>query len=473
MALYDKLASFNGRIVMLGCGSIGQGSLPLFLRHIDLKPTQITIIAADNRGHEIAEEYGIKFIIQALTPENYSQVLAPMLGKGDFLVNLSVDVDSVSLIQVCQQQGAMYIDTCIEPWAGVYDNPKLPYNERTNCFLRRRALNLREQYPAGSPTAVIAHGANPGLVSHFVKQALLNIAEDSEVEIETPITREGWAELSQSLGVKVIHIAERDTQVSETPKRPGEFVNTWSVDGFVGEGSQPAELGWGTHEKTMPRDARRQESAAEPSIYLLRPGAGTRVRSWTPLEGQYIGWLITHNESISLSDYLTVRANDKVIYRPTCHYAYHPCDDAVLSLHEFAGKGWEMQERKRLMIDEITSGMDELGVLLMGIERGAYWYGSRLSAEETRLLIPHNNATMLQVTVAVLSGFIWALENPTSGIVESEDMDFERILEIAHPYLGHMVGQYSSWTPLNDRCRLFPEEIDESDPWQFTNILVS
>ena len=110
-------------------------------------------------------------------------------------------------------------------------------------------------------------------------------------------------------------------------------------------------------------------------------------------------------------------------YRPTVHYAYHPCDDAVLSLHELAGKNWRMQARKRLMMDEIAKGIDELGVLLMGHAKGAYWYGSRLSIEEARELAPHNNATSLQVTAAVLAGVIWAIENPRAGIVEPEEMD--------------------------------------------------
>jgi homospermidine synthase len=79
---------------------------------------------------------------------------------------------------------------------------------------------------------VLTHGANPGLVSHFVKQALLNIASDTGVAA-SPRTREEWAALAHKLGVKVIHIAERDTQVANRPKRPNEFVNTWSVDGFV------------------------------------------------------------------------------------------------------------------------------------------------------------------------------------------------------------------------------------------------
>ena len=469
-------ARFSGRLVMLGFGSIGQGVLPLILRHIDLPRERITIVTAEERGRAVAEEYGIRFVIEPATRANYRDLLTPLLGPGDFLLNLSVDVSSVALMRLCQELGALYLDTVVEPWAGGYTDPALSPSQRSNYAMREEAIGLREAM-RGGPTTITAHGANPGLVSHFVKQALLDIARDTGAPVATPppaTDRAAWARLAQSLGVKVIHIAERDTQVSNRPKRVGEFVNTWSVEGFVGEGCQPAELGWGTHEKALPADGRRHGFGCDAAIYLLRPGASTRVRTWTPLEGPFHGFLITHNESISLADYYTVRdAGGRVLYRPTAHYAYHPCDDAVLSVHELAGKNWRMQPESRLMTDEITSGIDELGVLLCGHARGAYWYGSRLSIEEARRLVPHNNATSLQVTVAVLAGVIWAMENPRAGLVESDELDHARILEICRPYLGEVVGAYSDWTPLQDRARLFPEELDESDPWQFGNIRVA
>ena len=154
------------------------------------------------------------------------------------------------------------------------------------------------------------------------------------------------------------------------------------------------------------------------------------------------------------------------------HYAYHPCDDAVLSLHEFAGKNWQLQSEKRLMMHEIAHGMDELGVLLMGHARNAYWYGSRLTIEETRRRAPYNNATSLQVAAAVLGGLVWAIENPQSGIVEADYLDHERVLDVARPYLGDLVGVYSDWTPLVDRGTLFAEDLDRGDPWQFKNFRV-
>ncbi len=462
---------FPGRLIFVGFGSIGQGVLPLILRHIGLNKERITIVTSDARGEAEALEYGIRFIKQPLNRDNYQQVLKPMLGKGDFLLNLSVEVSSLALIRLCADLDALYLDTCIEPWAGGYTDTSLTPSQRSNYALREAALALRDELN-GSPTAVITHGANPGLVSHLVKQALLNIAADTGLQVSMPTSRDQWAALAQQLGVKVIHIAERDTQVANTHKHMGEFVNTWSIDGFVGEGCQPAELGWGSHEKALPPAGHRHEFGRGSAIYLMRPGAGTKVRTWTPRAGHFHGFLITHSEAISIADYYSVKQGDTVAYRPTVHYAYHPCDDAVMSVHELAGRNWHQQEKQRLLMSEIVSGVDELGVLLAGHNKGAYWYGSQLSCTEARQLAPYNNATSTQVCISVLAGIVWAMENPQRGVIEPDEMDFQRALQICMPYLGSVVGEYTDWTPLKDRGRLFPEDLDTSDPWQFRNVLV-
>lgn len=462
---------FKGRLVMVGFGSIGQGVLPLLLRHIGISPERITVVAAEDRGSQELAQYGIKFIKERLTRDNYRRVLEPLLSRGDFMLNVSVEVSSVALIKLCWEKGVLYLDSCIEPWAGGYTDPALPVERRTNYALREHALTLKSGN-ATSPTAVVTHGANPGLVSHLMKQALLNIAADTGLQVSEPRSRSEWAALARTLGITAIHIAERDTQVGSEPKAVGEFVNTWSIDGFVGEGSQPAELGWGTHERYYPADGRGHDHGSQAAIYLMQPGAATRVRTWTPIARHFHGFLITHGESISIADYLSVREEGQVVYRPTVHYAYHPCDAAVMSIHELAGRNYVQQERQRILMKEITSGIDELGVLLAGHKRNAYWYGSQLSIEEARALLPYNNATSLQVTVSVLAGMVWAMENPARGLVEPEEMDFRRVLDICRPYLGKVVGEYSDWTPLTGRERMFPEDIDPADPWQFKNVRV-
>jgi homospermidine synthase len=376
------------------------------------------------------------------------------------------------MIAFCQKLGALYLDTVVEPWAGYYTDVTLTPSQRSNYALREGVLALRRDLPRPS-TAVSCCGANPGMVSWFVKQALLNLARDLGRDAAAPVDRAGWARLMRDLGVKGIHIAERDTQRARSPKPQGVFRNTWSIEGFISEGLQPSELGWGTHERHMPAIGQRHTFGCDAAIYLLQPGAGTRVRSWTPTARAQHGFLVTHNESISIADYFTLREGTDVVYRPTCHYAYHPCDDAVLSLHEMAGRQWKPQPTLQMLEeDDIADGVDELGVLLYGHARNAYWFGSRLSIEETRALAPYQNATGLQVTSAVLAGMVWALENPEAGIVEADEIDFARCLGIQRPYLGQVFGEYTDWTPLDDRGLLFPEAVDAADPWQFCNVLV-
>lgn len=460
---------------MIGFGSIGRGTLPLIERHFDYDKSRFVILDPIDADRAIADKHGVRFIHKAVTKDNFREVLTPLLTQGGgqgFCVNLSVDTSSLAIMELCREIGALYVDTVVEPWAGFYFDKSTGPDKRSNYALRETLLEAKRKNPGGT-TAVSTCGANPGMVSWFVKQALLNLASDMKMDVTEPKTRAEWGALMHKVGVKGIHIAERDTQRSKKPKPMDVFVNTWSVEGFVSEGLQPAELGWGTHEKWMPDNGRTHASGCGAAIYLLQPGANTRVRSWCPTPGAQYGFLVTHNESISIADYFTLRDGEKVIYRPTCHYAYHPANDAVLSLHEMFGATGKMQSDWHILDEnEIVDGIDELGVLLYGHSKNAYWYGSQLSIEETRRLAPYQNATGLQVSSAVLAGMVWALENPKAGIVEADELDFRRCLEVQLPYLGPVKGYYTDWTPLNDRPGLFPEDIDENDPWQFRNILV-
>lgn len=476
MANWPVYATITGPIVMIGFGSIGRGTLPLIERHFNFDKSRLVVIDPSDADRKLLDERGIRFIQQAVTRENYRELLSPLLTAGGgqgFCVNLSVDTSSLDLMKLCRELGALYIDTVVEPWLGFYFDQSAGPAARSNYALRETVRAEAAASPGG-PTAVSCCGANPGMVSWFVKKALLDIARDTGVTTPEPATRDGWAALAQTLGVKGVHIAERDTQRVRKPKPMDVFWNTWSVEGFISEGLQPAELGWGTHERWMPDNGRTHEQGCGAAIYLLQPGANTRVRTWCPTPGAQYGFLVTHNEAISIADYFTVRdASGAAVYRPTCHYAYHPANDAVLSLHEMFGRAGQRQSAIHVLDEtEIVDGIDELGVLVYGHARNAYWYGSQLSIEEARNLAPYQNATGLQVSSAVLAGMVWALENPSAGIVEADEMDWRRCLEVQSPYLGPVKGYYTDWTPLANRPGLFPEDIDTADPWQFRNVLV-
>lgn len=479
---------------MIGFGCLGQGVIPLLFKHLGIKSSQLTIITADPihniddiNQQAIIQEFELKILVSPLTEQNYQKILKPLVNQNDFILNLSVAVSSAALIELAKKQKALYLDTCIEPWAGgynytAYDN----IYECTNHAMRSKVVNTNShqahqahQTTNNNPTAILCQGANPGLISQFVKQALLNIAQDNNLNMQPasqPTSQQDWALLAQKLNIKTIHIAERDTQTTNLQQKKSNnynkfFYNTWSVDGFLSEGTQPAELSFGTHENHFPSDG--NHCAGDKNIiYLNRPGLSTKVRTWTPSYGAFHGYLITHNEIISLSKFLRITENNQTVYCPTIHYSYRPCDDAIYSIQQLQYNEYKPQEKTKVLQAEIIDGYDELGVLLMGNQKGAYWYGSRLSIQEARQLCKFNSATSLQVVAGVIAGMIWAIENPNRGIIEPEQLDHDRIMEIASPYLGKLFGEYTTWTPLVNRDSMFPEDLDWDDPWQFKNIQV-
>jgi homospermidine synthase len=460
---------FAGRVLMIGCGSIGQATLPLLRRHLALPEGGLTVLEASEHGRALAAAHQARFVHCHLKPATYQRELARRLRPGDLLLNLSVDVSSADLVEWCSEHGVLYVDTSIEPWPGVFDNPMLTLRERTNFLTRDAMLRLGRRGVAGAPTAVVDHGANPGLVSHFVKQALLDLSTGLGRSAQLPGDASGWATLARDVGVTLIQISERDTQAADRPKRPNEFVNTWSIDGFVDELMQPAELAIGTAEPGKPPGAHwhRRRSG---SVYLHRPGGATFARSWLPSTGGFQGLLMSHDEVFSIADHLSLRQSSRFEYRPTVMFVYHPCDDAMLSALELEGRGWQPQPARRILNAELVTGMDELGVLLAGHTRNAYWFGSQLSIGEARRHVPHTNATCLQVAAGALAATIWAIRHPQEGLREADDLDFRECLDVARPYLGTLVGAYTDWTPLQGRGELFKERLDADRPWLLRNV---
>lgn len=399
-------------------------------------------------------EFGIAFHIFPLNEKNYLPVLREFLRSGDLLINTSVDVSSLALIQWCQANDVLYLDTCIEPWAGGYDDSRNPIEHTTNYWLREQVLTHRSK---GRATAVIAHGANPGMVSHFVKQGLLELAEFKGVRIT-----ESFAELAMTLGIRTIQVAERDTQHDGKPLSAGEFANTWSVDGLLSEAFQHAELGWGSHERALPAYANQYEFGCRSGIYLNARSANVKVKSWVPSSGEQSAYLITHHEALSISSFLTVRGyRECVMYRPTVFYAYHPTERTCSSLDRWVASGFKPPLHKTLIRDDVQSGYDELGVLLV-FDGGAYWYGSTLTYAHAAKLAPHNNATSLQVASAMIGALEWMFKHPWEGVVEAEDIPHDAVLSVAIPYLGHVRGALTTWQPAGAGQLQFADFLEKS-----------
>ena len=317
------------RILILGCGSVNQAVLPLLVRDVKIAPSAITVIDFVDNRDRIADlvAAGVTYKQLQITPENLDEVLSAHVSAGDMLLDLAWNIDAPTILTWCHDRGVRYLNTSVEVWDPYEDLASTPPLERT-LYVRHQSLAAMIARWGGNsgPTAVLEHGANPGLVSHFAKQALVEIstalltdgkAGSRKSALEAALASGQYNQLSMLTGTKVIQVAERDTQISMQPKEPGEFVNTWSVEGFFEEGIAPAEMGWGTHERTLPKNAHiHTKNGPRNQICLAQPGMETWVRSTVP-SGEMHGMVVRHGEGYTMCEHLSVYDESGVaIYRP-------------------------------------------------------------------------------------------------------------------------------------------------------------
>jgi homospermidine synthase len=476
---------FKNRIVMIGYGVVAQALLPMLVKHLRVPCAKIVVIDFVDRTAALKPwiEKGLRFFHERVTPFSLARLLSTHVRAGDLIVDLAWSVDFFDIVQWAHDNEVLYINASLESWDPTAEMHRKPTLEKSLYTRYAKLLPLIEKWRGGT-TAVVDHGANPGLVSHFVKAGLLDIgaavlrenklSAARKRRIERLLADEAFPELARELGVKVIHCSEWDSQRADKAKSPDEFVSTWSPEGMWEESISPCEIGWGTHEKWIPPLATQPATGPRNQIVLPQMGLNTWVRSWVPNQ-EIVGMVVTHGESFGLSHALTVRENDQVVYRPTVHYAYLPSNDSIVSMHELRARNYELHPKTRILTDEIVAGQDVVGALIMGHRFRSWWTGSTLTIAEARKKIPGVNATAVQVAAGVLAGVMWALRNPRRGVCLPEDLPHREILGVARPYLGTISSARSDWTPLS-RHRVYFEEgaesqIDKSDLWQFRNFI--
>jgi homospermidine synthase len=479
---------FNKKILVLGFGSVAQCTLPILFKHINIPYQHVTVMDFEDKQSELQPwiNRGVHYVRDRIQQDSMASQLATYLNAGDILIDLAWNIGAESIIQWCHDHDVNYLNTSVEQWDPYTHSHEKHPTEKTLYYRHMRLRTMMASWKKVGPTIITEHGANPGLISSLVKQGLLDIAnkmikdnlvkEDQLSTIQDAIKQQRFNVLAHTIGVKVIHISERDTQISSRPKQVDEFVNTWSVEGFREEGTTTAEMGWGTHEKTLPDLAYQHDAGPKNQICLARMGMNTWVSTFVP-HYEIRGMVVRHGEAFTLSDYLTVKEADKAIYRPTVHYAYCPSDAAIASLNELRGNNYRLQSKVRIMSDDIVQGEDILGALIMGHPYQSWWIGSILNIHQARSLVPHQNATTVQVAISVVAAILWMIDNPQVGYCHPEQLPHEFILKIAKPYLGTYMSQPFDWHPLKNYYNEFKgynrPQIDPSDVWQFKNFLIT
>ncbi len=173
------MLTFSHRILFVGFGGVARCTLPILLRHINVDPKRITIMEFDPDEAALRPwiEQGMTFVKNRVTEDNLGALLGEHLSAGDLLIDLAWNIDCGEIVQWCHDRGVLYINTSVELWDPYAGAENKHPTERTLYWRHMKLRRMIASWAEPGPTAVLEHGANPGLISHFTKQALLDIAE--------------------------------------------------------------------------------------------------------------------------------------------------------------------------------------------------------------------------------------------------------------------------------------------------------
>lgn len=476
------------KLVFFGCGGVGCALLEMiFLKRVKPLLTFQHILVVDPR--DLASEPIVVKLVRKgilthkqveITRDNLISFLNGNVKKNDTIIDVSYNIYFKPLIQWCMDHNVHYINTSMERWP-VKDENVLEKNlyPRTLYRLHEIVRKIKGKY---NPTVVVEHGMNPGLVTHFTKKGIQSVAKEvlstarkekiqnkKISKLHKALKEENFPLVSYLLKLETVHCSERDTQIANIERKTNEFMNTWGAYSFYGEGVDPVQLGYGTHEKRLRHSSKPPKELTQNQIFLPVRGIDLQFQSYVP-NGLIHGMVVPHGENDTIGRCLTLYENNKVKYRPSNYYVYSPCPEAWKSIKAVANNNYEMLPLQHpLRGTEIKSGEDAVGALLIfkynPIEyilygkKGSttsYWSGTILSIEQTRKKgIKYAGPTVVQVAISLISVLEWMRKNGSKGLTFPEDIPYEKILKRCKPWLGNVFMDWVPYHPKTTRLESF------------------
>jgi homospermidine synthase len=463
----------KSKFIFLGCGAVSKCCIYYLPQFFKTTYNQVTIIDKDKNSFNFptiknAIKNGANHHIFNITRDNITTLLDKIIkvNKHDIVIDLTTNTPTYILLKECRIRKLLYINTSIEDDEPLNINKNCPIDN--SIFLQHINLLTIANKTSNNDdniTSIIEFGMNPGLISIFVKQGIINLTKlvlkhqirnkSLNKQLLRYYKNKDHKNLAQLLDIKAIHCSEIDTQIPQ--KKPKQqFINTWSSVGLITEGIEPAEIQIGTHEQILPFDESNVSQIIPQLITTKTPGKDIHIKSIVPLSINkhgnvnftYIeGRCIHHGEGISLNRYI-----GSFQYSPTMHYAYklNPITDKLLdtlSQNQLIDISNNSKKWKVLNVyEDKLHGYDNVGALFVldknpitnVKEPFSFWTGSILHTDYTKNILndKYFGPTIIQVMAGILSGIRWMIKNKNSGITFGEDLDDNYIINLSKKYLG-------------------------------------
>lgn len=462
------MIKFEGRIVQFGFGAVGKSFFEKVSKEIAFNENNYYVITMNKFEFQAYVNLnGIvsNFITAEVTRDNFKQVFEPYLRSGDLLIDFADTVGTRDICEWCAEKNIMYINTgeadWPDHWYSIFEENQLKHA-------------LKNKYAQSEVTnkcpIVLQHGNNPGLVSHFVKAGIEYIVKTQfkkDKHLKRLIKEGKFNEAAMKLGIKMIHVNDIDLQEVKNEYNNNILFSTWCVDSFWFEMLSEATVDVGTHEVIDYENECNFYDSEKGFLEFKKIAAEKKCHTYYP-GGEFEGFMVPHEETITIAKGLEVKENDKVIYRPTVMFLYSPCVYATeylknakvneypnpdperpMDCENLNGKtiirGYLYPEDADVVYQErILAGTEYVGVLIIGDKFDPVWVGNRV---ELSYLYKNKSdsywqtPTITPVAMSALAAVCWMLKNKDKGGIYFPDdiTDYKQIIKKAEKYISKTI----------------------------------
>lgn len=473
------MIEFTNNIVQFGFGAVGKSFFEKVSKEIKFDKDKYYVISRDKLEHAFFAQLGGKvenFIVADINRNNFQKMFSKYLDEGDFLIDFADSVGTRDFVEWCANRNVMYLNTGETDWD---DNWYSIFEE--NLKKNKLRDELKQDSNINKYPIVLQHGNNPGLVSHFVKAGLEYIVEKqfkNDENLNALLKENKFNELAKELVLKEIHVNDNDYQKVKEKFDENKLYNTWSIDSFFFEMLSEATANIGTDEEVDYEEECNMIDFKNGFLEFKDMAVDKVGKTYYP-KGKFKGFIVPHEETITIAKALEVKNGEEVIYRPTTMFIYSPCDIAMEYLKKSrlnsdinqdvninnniaAGnnsisttvRGFKCPNRTEIIYKEkIKSGTEYVGVLLLGSKFKPVWVGNRIKKSflyKDRKDSFWQTPTITPVAMSALAVSCWMIKNKDKdGIYFPDDiMEYKEIISFSEKYISKTIYKTFSKTKI-------------------------
>ena len=213
----------------------------------------------------------------------------------------------------------------------------------------------------------------------------------------------------------------------------------------------------GTHEVIDHKEEIKKLDIDRGFLEYKKLAVNVQCKTYYP-NGYFEGFLVPHEETITIAKSLEVKEGKRTVYRPTVMFIYSPCDLAKSYLENSKvnnhNQDYEVIDNKTIVRghvypndveivyqEKIKEGTEYVGVLVMGDHFNPVWVGNRV---EMNFLYKHKKGsywqspTITPVSMSALAAVCWMIKNKDKGGIYFPDdiPDYHYIIKKAEKYIS-------------------------------------